>query len=109
MNREDILQKSREENEGFQDERERAAFADAGKAGMQAGGIVCFALVIIGRAVLHIPEISMGALTVYFAMFGCSSLTLYRVLESKRHLLWGIAGLAISILFACAIFIKNMG
>jgi len=47
MNKEDILRKSRQENQGRQDERERAVYVEATRMGFVIGGIVCGSIIML--------------------------------------------------------------
>lgn len=108
MDKEAILQMSREENEGRQDEREMAASAAASKVGMVVGGLVCIALVFLGRLVLKIPEISLAGWMVYFAMYGSSNIVLFKKLGVRHNLIWGLVIIAVSIGFGAAIVMKSV-
>ena len=105
MNQEEILELSRKENEGKQDEREILAYGEAGRNGMAVGGIICAILVFLSEIFLNIPEIGLAAWLVYFAMFGTNRITLYAKLKERKHLLPGIITLVTSVLFAVALFI----
>lgn len=106
MNREEILRMSREENSGGHDERERIAFGSASRVGMLAGAFVCVLLVFASKLLFHLPEIGWVGWLVYFAMQGSSNIALFRVLESRRNLLWGVIELAVAAAFAAALIAK---
>ena len=106
MDRESVLKMSREENAGRRDERERAAAAASAKIGMLVGCLACICLAFLGNLVLHAPEISFAGWMVYFSMYAGSNFVLYRKLESRRNLLWGILTAAISAGF-CAALVMN--
>ena len=108
MEKEAILQMSREENEGKRDEREMAAVSAASAMGMLAGGLVCILLVFVGRYVVNIPEISFAGWMVYFAMYGGNNLALYKSLGNRRNLVWGIVSIVLSVAFGAAIVLKNV-
>lgn len=105
MNKEEILELSRKENEGKQDERENAAYGEAGRNGMAVGGIICALLVFLSELVLNIPEIGLASWLVYFAMFGTHRITLYVKLKEKKHLLPAIITLVVAAMFAVALFL----
>ena len=105
MNKEDILELSRKENEGKQDERENAAYGEAGRNGMAVGGLICAVLVFLSELILNIPEVGLAAWLVYFAMYGTQRVTLYARLKERKHLVAGIVTLVAAVLFAVALFI----
>ena len=102
MDRESVLQMSREENAGRRDEREMAVSAAASKVGMLVGGLVCIVLVFLGRLVLNAPEISFAGWMVYFSMYASSNFVLFRKLGNRRNLLWGILTADVSAAFCAA-------
>lgn len=108
MKKEDILKLSREENAGRRDEREMAAASTASKFGMLIGGLACVVLVIIGRFILNIPEISLAGWMVYFAMYGGSNLMLFKELGKKENLIWGVVISLVAAGFAVALIIKGV-
>lgn len=108
MDREEILKMSREENAGRLDELELAASSAASKIGMLVGGLVCVVLVLLGRIVLNVPEISLAGWMVYFAMYGSSNIVLYRKLKNRRNLIWGIVTGALSVVFCIAIIVISV-
>ena len=103
MNKEEILELSRKENEGKQDEREILAYGEAGRNGMAVGGIICAILVFLSEFLFKIPEIGLASWLVYFAMFGTNRITLYVKLKERKHLFAGIITLVTSLLFAVAL------
>ena len=105
MNKEDILELSRKENEGKQDERENAAYGEAGRNGMAVGGLLCAILVFLSELVLNIPEVGLACWLVYFSMYGTHRVTLYAKLKERNHLVAGIITLAVAVLFAVALFV----
>ncbi len=108
MNKEDILRKSREENEGKQDEREILVFLTASRVGKSVGAIICALLVFVSELILHIPEIAMVGWLVYFAMEGSSNLTVFRELKARKYLIWGIIEIAFAFAFVVALIFKNV-
>lgn len=77
MNREEILKKSQKDGEGKPDERELVAYGKAGRVGMIVGGVLCVFLVILGRYILKVPEVSLASWMVYWAMWGSNYLGRY--------------------------------
>ena len=108
MNKEDILALSRKENEGKQDERENAAYGEAGRNGMAVGGLLCAILVFLSELVLNIPEVGLACWLVYFAMYGTHRVTLYAKLKERQQLVIGIITLAVAVLFAVALFVVGL-
>ena len=90
MDKEQILQMSRKENEGKQDEREQhledRSFAYARMVGM----LVCVALVLVSEFVIINPDVSHAAWLVFFAMEATSDLYLYRQNHKTSKLVWAI-------------------
>lgn len=108
MNKEEILELSRKENEGKYDEREILAYGNAGRNGMAVGGILCAILVFLSEMLFNAPEIGLASWMVYFAMFGTNRVTLYVNLKERKHLLAGIITLTASVLFAVALCIYTL-
>ena len=106
MDREEVLQKSRQENAGKMDECEKTAFGLASRVGMLVGGLLCVVLVLIGEFVLHRPELSLVGWLVYFAMQGTSNLVLYSQLKTRFKLIYGIVELLFAVAFAVATVLK---
>lgn len=109
MNKEDILELSRKENEGKQDERENAAYGEAGRNGMAVGGILCAILVFLSEFLFNLPEIGLVSWMIYFAMYGTHRVTLYAKLKERNHLITGIITLAVAVLFAVALCVVSLG
>ena len=109
MNKEDILELSRKENEGKQDERENAAYGEAGRNGMAVGGLICAILVFLSELLFNVPEIGLASWLVYFAMYGTHRVTLYDKLKERKHLIAGIITLITSVLFAVALCVVSLG
>lgn len=109
MEKEEILKKSREENEGRRDEREAAASGTAAKAGMLVGGLICAALAFAGRIVLKTPDISLVGWLVYFAMYGAGNIVLFKELGGRRNLIWGVIASVLAAALAVAVVVKNAG
>lgn len=108
MDRDEVLKRSRKENEGQRDEREMAAHGHASRIGMLVGAFVCVALVLASEFLFHIPEIGFVGWLVYFTMQGAGNIVLYKDLGNPRSLTWGIIELAIATLFAVVLVWKNV-
>lgn len=107
MTKDEILKRSREENNGRADEREIRAYGTASRVGILAGAVVCILLVFAGELLLHMPEIGFVGWIVYFAMQGSGSIALYRDLKSPRNLFWGLVEIVIALVFAVALIVKS--
>ena len=100
MKKEEILEKSRQENKGKLDEREMMAFGKASRIGMLVGGLLCVALMLVSYLVLNIPELAMAGWMVYFAMQGSSTIVLYKNLKIRTKLIGGIIEIICAAAFA---------
>ncbi len=105
MEKDDILKRSRAENQGRQDERELAAGGTAAKVGMLTGSLVCVALVFVGKLLLHDGRVGLVAWLVYFAMEGSRNLALYKELRTRYNLIWGIIEIAFAVAFGATLMI----
>lgn len=108
MEKDEILELSRKENEGKQDERESRAYGEAGRNGMLVGGLLCSILVFLSEILFHIPEIGLVSWLVYFAMYGAHRITLYAILKERKQLVYGIVTLATSALFAVSLCLVTL-
>ena len=106
MNKDEILAKSRKENEGKSDERELQIFANASKIGMAVGGIISVIIVIFSK-IADQPLLGLSALAVYLGMFG--SRHLYHFLKSKEKIRLIQALIGISFGAACFIGMIVLG
>ena len=105
MNREEILAKSRQENEGKPDELEVMAFGKATRTGMYVGGVICIILVIVSRWVIDRPELALASWMIYMAMQGASNIVLYKHLKSREKLVSAIICTGLAVAFAVAFVI----
>lgn len=101
MNKEEILEKSRNENQGKKDECENAAYGEASKIETLTGEFICLIFVLIGKY-MDIPKVAFTAFIVYFAMIGSSRLSLYLKLKEKSFLVRGIISIIVAIVFCVA-------
>uniref|UniRef100_UPI004056D1D2 DUF6442 family protein n=1 Tax=Agathobacter sp. TaxID=2021311 RepID=UPI004056D1D2 len=108
MNKDEILKMSREENEGRHDERERIAYGTASRVGMYVGAIICVVMVFAGEFFFHIPEIGLVGWLVYSAMQGSGNLVLYKELNNRKNLIWGIIEIIFAATFALALVVKSV-
>ncbi|MBR5947167.1 MAG: hypothetical protein IKZ82_00780 [Clostridia bacterium] len=102
MNKEDILERSRQENKGKPDEFEVMAFGKASRMGMLVGAVICMILVIVSRWVIDRPELALASWMIYMAMQGASNIVLYKHLKRQEKLISAIVCTGFAILFAVA-------
>ena len=107
MNKEEILQMSREENAGKHDERELAALGSASRVGLAVGGLLCVALALISELALDNNLLSIAGWTVYLGLFGSQKLVLYKHLKKKSNLVFGIIYLAVAAVSVVMLFVKG--
>ena len=105
MNKEDILEKSRQENKGKPDELEVAAFGKASRVGMLVGGMICIVLVLVSRWLLDRADIALAGWMIYMAMQGSSNLVLYKYLKKQEKLISGIICTGFAVWFMVAFVI----
>lgn len=108
MNKDEILKMSREENEGRHDECEMIAYGTASRVGMLVGATICVALVFASKLLFHVPEIGLVGWLVYFAMQGSGSIVLFKKLNSRRNLIWGIIEIVFSVAFVVVLVIRSV-
>ena len=106
MNREEILEISKRENEGKPDERELVAQGQASRIGMSVGALICVLLVLVSRFVFNMPELAFAGFMVYFAMQGISNIVLFQHLKNRSKLIYGIVEIVFAVLFAISIAFK---
>jgi hypothetical protein len=104
MNRDEILKKSREENDGM-DERERAVMLDASKNAFDIGGIVCCILIILECIFSHYAN--LGTWSVYLSMKATVHIVKYINLREKRSLVLGVIESVVAVL-AFAMYVFNL-
>lgn len=109
MDKEKILEMSRQENKGKNDEREASVYAAASRVGMAVGALVCIMLVIISEFVIDVPEVGMVGWLVYFAMLGASSIVVYRQLKKRINLVTAILELLCAVMYTISLIVKNVG
>lgn len=109
MNRDEILQKNRQENEGKHDEREMAALGTAARVGMLVGGILCALLILASEFIFNKHEIGLVAWMVYFAMQGSHSVALYSKLKERKKIVYGIIELITAVVFAVTLVVVTLG
>jgi hypothetical protein len=86
MDKDQILQMSRNENEGQPDEWEQSIEKQAAQVGKAAGLVTCILLVFLAEYVLHNRNVGRAAWIVFFAMEGTSYLCKYLKTKKRSHL-----------------------
>lgn len=102
MNKEDILAKSRLENQGKPDELELVAMGKASRTGMLIGAEICVVLFTVSLWVLDRFDIASAAWMIYLAMLGSHNLVLYKHLKDEAKLASGIICLEFAVFFLVA-------
>ena len=90
MDKDQILQMSRNENKGQPDEWEQSIEEQASRLGKAVGLVICLLLVFLAEYVLQNRDIGRGAWIVFFAMEGSSNLFKYLKTKKRSHLFWAI-------------------
>ena len=96
MDKEEILERSRRENEKL-DERERDALAASGKMVFLVGGIIC--VLIIALEWNFRRRIATEIWAVYASMYGTNELIQYFRLRKISHLIFALLQLAMAVFF----------
>ena len=96
MNKEEILAKSRKENEKV-DEMEQFAQAKAGKMAMGIGGVLCMVLVLLD--LIRTGETNECLYAVYLGMYSVFHFVNYKGICKKSDLVYGILFGALAVLF----------
>ena len=96
MNRDEILEKSRQENRG-RDEMERDAAARAGQKACAVGGLVCAAIIVLET--IFAGRVNVSTWSVYLAITGTMLVVKYYRLKKQRQLIFGAAELVLAVVF----------
>ena len=101
MDKEEILERSRRENEKL-DERERDALAASGKMAFLVGGIICVLIIALewnfrGRMLTEVWA-------VYASMYETNELVQYFRLRKISHLIFALLQLAMAVFFFRDVF-----
>ena len=96
MNREEILEKSRQDNRN-RDEMEKDALIRAGQQACAVGGLVCGAVILLEA--IFAKQVSLSTWAVYLSMTGTMLLVKYFRLKKKHELVFGLAELALAAVF----------
>ncbi len=106
MNKDEILAKSRKENEN-QDEMELEVFAKSGQKACAVGGIVCVLIIILQSIFKNSVDFSVWA--VYLSMTGTMLLYKYIKLKKKHELIFGLMQLILAVVFLVFYILKLVG
>ena len=96
MDRDDILARSRAENQG-NDEYERAVLEKAGRISAQVGMLFCCAVAAAGAAVTG--KVNSVCWVIYFAIHGTIFWVKYRSLRRRHELIMALISTAAGTLF----------
>lgn len=106
MKKEEILAKSRKENENSPDEREQQLKMRNASISKAVGGVICFIIVFIENHFFSNPPIAaFSAFSIYFSMNAVENLLDWKVLKSKTNLIFGILSSVMFILFLVGLFL----
>ena len=108
MDKETILQMSRKENEGQQDEWEQAIEANASTISSIVGLFICLFLVFVAAPLLDNHQLAQGAWLVFFAMQGSSDLYKYLKTRKISKLIWAIMKLFCSVGYLVLLYLWKM-
>lgn len=109
MDKNEILEKSRKENDHKPDERELFVNGKASAVGTSVGILLC-ALVILLEALLTENYVATpAAWTVYWGIFAAIHTYKFAKLKQKHELVWGILGCVLSVLFLVFYMLKLTG
>ena len=106
MNREEILQRSRNENSNM-DEWEQRIVTRAGFWATFVGGLMC-SLVIILNIFLG-DGVSFSTWAVYLSLTGTMLLVKYPALKKKHELVFGVLKLALAAVFMVMYIVRLVG
>ena len=104
MDKDDILAKSRAENQGS-DEYEKQVLERAGKLAAQVGMVACC---VIAAAIVAVTERPNNAFwVIYFSVHATLFWTKYRYTKVRHELLLAVVSTAVGLLFL-GLFIKDL-
>ena len=104
MNKDDILARSRAENQGS-DEYEKQILEKAGKLAAQVGMVAC--CMIAAVSVLVTERVNSACWVIYFSIYAALFWTKWRHLRKRHELTLAIISTAVGLLFA-GLFIREM-
>lgn len=104
MDKDDILAKSRAENQGS-DEYEKQVLEKAGKLAAQVGMVAC--CIIAVTSVLVTERVNSACWVIYFSIYATLFWTKYRHLKRRHELTLAVISTAVGLLFL-ALFVVDM-
>lgn len=104
MDKDDILAKSRAENQGS-DEYEKQVLEKAGKLAAQVGLLVC--CIIAAASVLVTERVNSACWVIYFSIYATLFWTKYRHLKNRHELMLAVISTVVGLLFL-GLFIREM-
>lgn len=104
MDKDDILSKSRAENQGS-DEYEKQVLERAGKLAAQVGMVACCVIAAASVAVTEQPN--NACWVIYFSIHATLFWTKYRYTKVRHELLLAVVSTAVGLLFL-GLFIKDL-
>lgn len=96
MNKEEILAKSRKENEKM-DEMEQSAQAKAGKLAMGIGGVLCMVFLLLDF--IRTGEVNHCLYVVNLGMYSIFHFVIHKKIRKKEDLVFGILHGALAVFF----------
>lgn len=90
MDKDQILQMSRNESKGHPDEREQSIERQAANIAKAVGLAVCLLLVFLAEYILKNRDIGRTAWIVFFTMEGSSNLCKFTKTKKRSFLLWAV-------------------
>ena len=93
MNKNEILEKSRQENK-HKDEMEKEVFLKAGQRSCAVGSIICALIIVLET--FFADQVNLSILALYFAMTGTMLISKYRKLKKIHQLIFGLIQLALA-------------
>ena len=106
MNKDDILARSRAENQG-NDEYETQVLEKAGKISAQVGLLACCAVAV--SSVIVTGRVNYGCWVIYFAIHAALFWTKWRRLKKRHELGLAAVSTAVGLLFAALFILELMG
>ena len=107
MKREEVLAKSRKENEGRSDERELQILANASQMGMAVGVFVA-ALIVLFSRLIDEPLLGLSAWAGDFFMYGSRYLYHFVKTKERHRLVRALVGLAFGVVFFVGMIVLGL-
>lgn len=106
MNKNEILEKSRQENKG-RDEFEKYTIDAASSKAVAVGGILCCVIIFIEAFIFN--KVSFNMWAVYLAIAGTTLLVKFHYRRKKHELIFGIMELILAAVFVTIHFLSLGG